>query len=79
VPTFALFPPFDSICILTILVGIGLAVASRGLSRAPAVPALRRIPWGWLALYFVALAVLFVGLLILGHQVDPSHPDPRYK
>jgi hypothetical protein len=32
-----------------------------------------------MALYFLALVVLFAGLLILGHQVDPSHPEPRYR
>ena len=76
---FALFPPFDSLCVLTILVGLGLAVAARGLGRNPAHPTKRRIPWGWMALYFLALVVLFAGLLILGHQVDPSHPEPRYR
>jgi len=25
------------------------------------------------------LAVLFAGLLVLGHYADPSHPESRYK
>jgi hypothetical protein len=75
---FALFPPFDSICVLTILAGIGLTVATRGRGRPATGPTERRIRWGWLALYVVALAVLFAGLLILGHQVDPSYPGPKY-
>lgn len=77
---FAIFPPFDTICVLVSLITCGLAVVTLTRQKSDTPTAAKKpIPWGWVGLFFFGYVLLMVGLLLLGHWVDPSDPEPYKK
>jgi hypothetical protein len=71
---FACFPPFDSICILTLTALIGVVLANRMGAASANSAARKTVPqrvWVFAAVYCLFIVVLFVFLLRLGIAIDP--------
>jgi hypothetical protein len=75
---FGLFPPFDSICALTCLTLIALAVVLSSKRKEPVSAAAphRPMPWGWIGAGLVCFVLLYVVLLLFGLWFDPVEPLP---
>jgi drug/metabolite transporter (DMT)-like permease len=71
----ACIPPFTTVCVFlfTAAVGVLLALKLAGPAEADAATGRKRHPrfWWWAALYFLFIAVVYAGLLILGIHIDP--------
>jgi hypothetical protein len=72
----ACFPPFDSICILSLAALVGIVLANRmGATPSTADPAARKpVPqrvWVFAAVYGLFIVALFAFLLRLGIAIDP--------